>query len=63
MTIFLYKIRGGGGLIVIEIDAAKIFQEILDEVNKDPETKRLAEEYQKKYGTLTADELKIQFTI
>lgn len=47
----------------IEIDSAKIFQEVLEDINKDPKTKRLAEEYQRLYGTLTSDDLKMQFTI
>jgi len=48
---------------MIKIDSHKIFCEILDEVNKDPKTKELAEEYQRTIGTLTADDLKMQFTI
>jgi len=32
-------------------------------VMNDPEIRELAEEYQKKYGTLTPDDLKKMFTI
>ena len=43
---------------MIKIDFAKIFFEVAD-----PETKRLAEEYQRRYGTPTAKELREHFTI
>jgi len=48
---------------MIEIDTAEIFRQICEDVRKDPETARLAEEYQRRYGTLTAEDLKMQFTI
>ncbi len=37
--------------------------EKLDKIDKDPEVRELAEEYQRKYGTLTEDDLRKTFTI
>ena len=53
----------GGCINMIKIDFAKIFFEVADAVHRDPETKRLAEEYQRRYGTPTAKELREHFTI
>ena len=37
--------------------------EELDKIDEDPEVRELAEEYQRKYGTLTEDDLRKTFTI
>ena len=38
-------------------------QTIMEEVERDPEVAKQAEENQRKYGTLTTDELNQEFTI
>ena len=50
---------------MIKIDAAKIFEKILEEVNNDPKVKLYAEELEQLMGesSLTADDLKKRFTI
>lgn len=49
--------------MTIEIDIGKIFREVIKDAGKDPEVRRQADENQLRYGTLTADDLKMQFTI
>lgn len=44
-------------------DVVKEFIRIVEEVTNDPEIAKLAEYNQRKYGTLTAEDLKKQFTI
>jgi hypothetical protein len=46
-----------------EVDAAAIFEEIMDQVSGDPITKKLGEEYQILYGTLDDNDLKKIYTI
>jgi|GEM_PF-1918853 len=41
----------------------KKLKELLQDLLKDPELAEKAEEYQRKYGTMTAEELQKQFTI
>jgi len=44
-------------------EAVKRFEAIISRVNKDPKIRQLAEENQRRYGTLTAEDLKKRFTI
>lgn len=46
-----------------KVNAMEIFLQVMEDVRNDPETKRLAEEYQRLYGTLTEEDLRMQFTI
>lgn len=54
-----------GDTLMIKVDAAEIFRKVCEEVRNDPETAKLAEEYERLYGraSLTAEALKRQFTI
>lgn len=52
---------GKGGKIRVEVIEA-IF-EICDKIDNDPEVREEAEEYQRRYGTLTEEELKRIITI
>ena len=38
-------------------------KKIFDEIDNDPKVKEEAEEYQRKYGTLTEEDLRIRITI
>ena len=40
-----------------------IFREILKEVRENPETRKMADEHQILYGTLSVDDLRMRFTI
>lgn len=44
-------------------EMAEIFEQVMENVLNDPETARQAEEWHQLYGTLTAEDLKMQFTI
>lgn len=48
---------------MIEIDASAIFEQVMEQISKDPSTKQLAEEYQLLYGTLDDEDLKKIYTI
>jgi len=48
---------------VTKEELRKILMKIHKKVMNDPEVKRRAEEYCRKYGTLTAEELDREFTI
>ena len=50
--------KGGGRGEVIEA-----LERIVEEVGNDPEVRRKEEEFQRKYGTLTAEDLLRPFTI
>lgn len=41
----------------------KTIAKIMEEIENDPEVRELAEEYQRKYGTLTEEDLRKAFTI
>jgi hypothetical protein len=44
-------------------DVMEVLKRVCEEVEKDPEVAKKAEEFQRKYGTLTAEDLAMTFTI
>lgn len=48
---------------MIQIDSALIFDRVMERIKTDPDTKEIAEEYQRAYGTLSDDDLKKIYTI
>lgn len=46
-----------------EADDLKAFSDIIAEVENDPHVREMIEEEQRKYGTLTEEELRRRFTI
>ena len=64
-TVRFINVRKGTNIVIeskILKDALE-FDKIVEEVENDPETKRRMEKRQRKYGTLTSEELRRQFTI